>query len=33
MTVNGRDPVLQAKGIVKRYGPVTALASGVLRLA
>ena len=29
---NGREPVLQAKGIVKRYGPVTALASGDLEL-
>jgi fructose transport system ATP-binding protein len=27
-----REPVLQAKGLVKRYGPVTAIASGDLEL-
>ena len=27
-----REPVLQAKGLVKRYGKVTAIASGDLEL-
>ena len=27
-----REPVLQAKGLVKRYGQVTAIASGDLEL-
>ena len=29
---SAREPVLQAKGLVKRYGPVTAIASGDLEL-
>jgi fructose transport system ATP-binding protein len=32
MTATVRQPVLQARGLVKRYGPVTALASGDLDL-
>ena len=32
MTAAVRQPVLQARGLVKRYGPVTALASGDLEL-
>jgi fructose transport system ATP-binding protein len=32
MTTAVRQPVLQARGLVKRYGPVTALASGDLDL-
>jgi fructose transport system ATP-binding protein len=32
MTSTVRQPVLQARGLVKRYGPVTALASGDLEL-
>jgi fructose transport system ATP-binding protein len=32
MTTSVDQPVLQARGLVKRYGPVTALASGDLEL-
>jgi fructose transport system ATP-binding protein len=32
MTTAVRQPVLQARGLVKKYGPVTALASGDLEL-
>jgi fructose transport system ATP-binding protein len=32
MTTTVKQPVLQARGIVKRYGPVTAIASGDLEL-
>jgi fructose transport system ATP-binding protein len=32
MSTSVRQPVLQARGIVKRYGPVTAIASGDLEL-
>jgi fructose transport system ATP-binding protein len=32
MSTTVRQPVLQARGIVKRYGPVTAIASGDLEL-
>jgi fructose transport system ATP-binding protein len=30
--MNGTKPVLEARGLVKRYGPVTAIASGDLEL-
>ncbi|MGH3585510.1 MAG: ATP-binding cassette domain-containing protein, partial [Pseudonocardia sp.] len=30
--MNGGTPVLEARGLVKRYGPVTAIASGDLEL-
>ena len=30
--MSGRQPVLEARGLVKRYGPVTAIASGDLEL-